>query len=263
MHLYRVRPSGADDGSRAQYAVCPEGSFVAVEDPFGAGVPEEPPSPESARRLESPEILAPVAPSKVVCLGRTYRRHADELNNDVPEQPLIFMKPPSAVIGPDRPIVLPPESEDVQHEAELALVVGERLRRADRGEARRGLLGYTCLNDVTARDLQSEDRTFFRGKSFDSFCPVGPSIATVDEVDLESARVRCQVDGELRQDAPIERLRIGALEALVLVSRYVTLYPGDVVATGTPEGVGRIRPGETVSVEVDGVGELINPAVRR
>ncbi|MFB6263598.1 MAG: fumarylacetoacetate hydrolase family protein [Bradymonadaceae bacterium] len=258
MRLYRVHPEGSD---RIRPAVRRDGDFVATDDPFDAGEGARASEPQPGERLPGAEMVAPVDPSKIVCLGRTFRKHAEELGNEVPEQPLIFLKPPSAVVGPGDPVVVPPESEDVHHEAELAVVVGRRLRRADAEGAGDAIFGYTCLNDVTARDLQQDDRTFFRGKCFDTFCPIGPCVATAETFSPSGRELVGRVDGDVRQRASLERMRLSPAEAVALVSRYVTLEPGDVIATGTPAGVGAVEPGEAVTVAVDGIGDLTNPVV--
>jgi 2-keto-4-pentenoate hydratase/2-oxohepta-3-ene-1,7-dioic acid hydratase in catechol pathway len=212
--------------------------------------------------LEGLRLLAPVIPSKVVCVGKNYRDHAAELGGEVPDEPLFFLKPSSTVIGPGEPIRLPTDlSEDVQHEAELAVVVGALLQRVSPDEAMAGVLGYTCANDVTARDLQRRESQWFRAKGFDSFCPLGPAVATgLDPSDL---RVRCLVDGEVRQDGTTADLVWGVAQLLSDISQVVTLLPSDVVLTGTPAGVGPLRPGQRVRVEIDGIGVLENPVVDR
>jgi 2-keto-4-pentenoate hydratase/2-oxohepta-3-ene-1,7-dioic acid hydratase in catechol pathway len=202
-------------------------------------------------------LLAPVRPSKVVCVGRNYLAHARELGNEVPKQPLLFLKPPSAVIGPGEAIRCPPQSSDVQHEAELGVVVGRALSRAGAVEARHAVFGYTALNDVTARDIQREEKQFTRAKGFDTFCPVGPWIDTgLDPSDLS---VSCRVNGAERQRGSTRDMAFDPYALLAFISNVMTLWPGDLVATGTPEGVGRLVPGDLVEVEVGGLGVLPNP----
>ena len=212
--------------------------------------------------LEGLRLLAPVIPSKVVCVGKNYRAHADEMGGDVPDEPLYFLKPSSSVIGPGDPIRLPTDlAEEFHHEAELAVVVGALLQRVDPDTALAGILGFTAANDVTARDLQRRESQWFRAKGFDSFCPLGPAITTgLDPADLG---VRCLVDGEVRQDGTTADLVWDVPTLLSDISQVVTLLPGDVVLTGTPAGVGPIAPGQTVRVEVEGVGALENPVVDR
>jgi 2-keto-4-pentenoate hydratase/2-oxohepta-3-ene-1,7-dioic acid hydratase in catechol pathway len=243
----------------------PEGFFAAGEssdsmrvlysDPLVA-----PPSQWSLGRavdLEIEAVRAPVEPGKVVGIGRNYRAHALELDNPVPEEPLIFLKSPGSVIGPNTPIVLPPESERVEHEGEIAVLIRHRLRRASAADAARAVLGVVPANDVTARDLQRRDPTFCRAKSFDSFCPIGPMLAV--EPDLEALEVTTRVNGEERQRGHVSTMIWGIVDLLVYVSRMMTLEPGDVVLTGTPAGVGPLTDGDLIEVEMPGVGVLRNP----
>jgi 2-keto-4-pentenoate hydratase/2-oxohepta-3-ene-1,7-dioic acid hydratase in catechol pathway len=202
-------------------------------------------------------LLAPVRPSKVVCVGRNYLAHAREMGNEVPKQPLIFLKPPSAVIGPHEPIRCPPQSSDVQHEAELGVVMGRALSRAGAAEARQAIFGWTCVNDVTARDIQREEKQFTRAKGFDTFCPVGPWVDT--SLDWADLAVVCRVNGTERQRGSTRDMAFDPYALLAFISNVMTLLPGDLVATGTPEGVGRLQPGDQVEVEVSGLGILQNP----
>jgi 2-keto-4-pentenoate hydratase/2-oxohepta-3-ene-1,7-dioic acid hydratase in catechol pathway len=221
-------------------------------EPWAGGLPEGKPL-----ALSEVTLLAPVRPSKVVCVGRNYLAHARELGNEVPKQPLLFLKPPSAVIGPQEPIRCPPQSSDVQHEAELAVVVGRALSRAGAAEARQAIFGYACLNDVTARDIQREEKQFTRAKGFDTFCPVGPVVETnLDPIDLT---VICRVGGVERQRGYTRDMAFDPYAILSYISHVMTLLPGDVVATGTPEGVGRLQRGDWVEVEIPGIGILRNP----
>jgi 2-keto-4-pentenoate hydratase/2-oxohepta-3-ene-1,7-dioic acid hydratase in catechol pathway len=206
--------------------------------------------------------LAPVLPSKIVCVGRNYAAHAAELGNEVPKEPLIFLKPPSAVVGPEEEILLTPYSRQVEYEGELALVVGRRCSQlSDDADALAYLLGYTCLNDVTARDIQKAETLFDRAKGFDTFCPIGPHIET--DFDPRDALVETRVNGVLRQSGRTS-LMIYPVSALVRwISRMMTLEPGDVIATGTPAGVGPLKGGDVVEVSVSGVGQLQNPVRSR
>ncbi|MCL4523401.1 MAG: fumarylacetoacetate hydrolase family protein [Acidobacteria bacterium] len=204
-------------------------------------------------------LLPPVTPSKIVCIGRNYREHAAELGNEVPIQPLIFLKPPSSVIGPEEPIVYPPESLRVDHEGELGVVIGRRCKGISAEEYARYVLGYTCVNDVTARDLQKADVQFTRGKGFDTFCPLGPLIET--ELDLATTTVETFVNGERKQHAPVTDMIFSIGAILAWISRVMTLEPGDVIATGTPAGVSAMKPGDVVEVVVSGIGTLRNPVV--
>lgn len=210
--------------------------------------------------LADVRLLSPILPSKVVCVGKNYAEHAAEMGGAAPEQPLLFLKPSTSVIGPGDAIRLPAVSTEVHHEAELAVVIGVRGARAvDASDAMSSVFGYTCGNDVTARDLQRSDGQWTRAKGFDSFCPIGPWIET--ELDIADLRVRCEVDGELRQDGRTSQLVHSVATLVSYASHVMTLLPGDVLLTGTPAGVGPITAGQTVSVSVDGVGTLTNPVV--
>ena len=209
--------------------------------------------------IERLELLAPVAPSKVVCVGRNYRAHAAELGNDVPDEPLIFLKPPSSVIGPGAAIQYPGISQRVDPEAELVLVIGREARRVVAADAMGYIGGYTCGNDVTARDIQQSDGQWTRGKGFDTFCPMGPWIET--DLDPSDVRVTCVVDGDRRQDGRTRDLIFPIPHLIEYISRFMRLLPGDVVMTGTPEGVAPMPVGSTVTVEVEGIGALTNRVV--
>jgi 2-keto-4-pentenoate hydratase/2-oxohepta-3-ene-1,7-dioic acid hydratase in catechol pathway len=203
-------------------------------------------------------LLAPVDPGKIVCVGRNYAAHAAELGNEVPKEPLIFLKPPSAIIGPGESIVLTPQSQRVEHEAELALIVGRRCSHLkDSDDALSYLLGYSCLNDVTARDLQKSDVQFTRAKGFDTFCPVGPHIET--QLDPADVLVEARVNGALRQSGRTSLMAYPVAFLVRWISRVMTLFPGDLIATGTPAGVGPLVAGDVVEVSVSGVGVLRNP----
>ncbi|MDG4817864.1 fumarylacetoacetate hydrolase family protein [Micromonospora carbonacea] len=215
--------------------------------------------------LSDVRLLSPILPSKVVCVGRNYAEHAAELGNDVPKEPLLFLKPSTSVIGPRDAIRLPIFSKQVEHEAELAVVIGAPgARRADRAAAERAIFGYTCANDVTARDLQRSDGQWTRAKGFDSFCPIGPWITTgLDVTDLE---VRCEVgrnpeEMEVRQLGRTRDMVFDVPALVSYVSHVMTLLPGDVVLTGTPAGVSPLTEGDTVTVRIEGIGELSNPVV--
>ncbi len=203
-------------------------------------------------------LLAPVDPGKIVCVGRNYAAHAAELGNEVPKEPLIFLKPPSAVIGPGEAIVLTPQSQRVEHEGELALIVGRQCSHLkDSDDALSYLLGYSCLNDVTARDLQKSDVQFTRAKGFDTFCPVGPHIET--QLNPTDVLVETHVNGALRQSGSTSLMAYSVPFLVRWISRVMTLFPGDLIATGTPAGVGPLVAGDTVEVSIRGVGVLRNP----
>jgi 2-keto-4-pentenoate hydratase/2-oxohepta-3-ene-1,7-dioic acid hydratase in catechol pathway len=205
-------------------------------------------------------LLAPLEPSKIVAIGRNYKDHAAELGNPLPVEPMIFLKPPSAVIGPDEPIVLPPGVGRVDHEAELGVVIGTRARNVPAAEAFRYVFGLTCVNDVTARELQKKDVQFTRAKGFDTFAPVGPAIVTgLDYRSPEGIQVEGLVNGEVRQSGSTSALIFPIDQLIAFVSAVMTLVPGDIISTGTPAGVGPIAAGDLVTVRIAGVGELTNP----
>lgn len=200
------------------------------------------------------DLRAPVKPSKIVCIGRNYAAHAKELGNEVPKEPLLFLKAPSSIVGPGGAIVLPKESERVEHEGELGVVIGRRVKRVSREQALDAVYGYTCVCDVTARDIQRKDVQFTRGKSFDTFCPVGPWIET--ELDPKDLGVTCAVDGVVKQDGRTSQMIFDVPSLIAYVSAAMTLEPGDLLVTGTPEGVGPLAPGNRLTVTVEGIGEL-------
>lgn len=213
---------------------------------------------------EQVRLLPPCTPSKIVCIGRNYLEHARELSNPVPAEPLLFLKPPSALLASGDAILYPPQSERVDHEGELGIVIGRRCSQvADPAAALDYAFGYTCVNDVTARDLQKRDGQFTRGKGFDTFCPVGPYLVERSDIDASQAAVRTHVDGELRQDGNTRDLIFPLGVIISYISQVMTLEPGDLIATGTPAGVGPMQPGSTVTVEVEGIGALRNPIRKR
>jgi len=208
--------------------------------------------------LADVRLLSPILPSKVVCVGRNYADHAKELGNEVPAEPLLFLKPSTSVIGHRDVVRLPPQSKRVEHEAELAVIIGAPgARRIDRADAAKSIFGYTCANDVTARDLQRADVQFTRGKGFDSFCPLGPWIVT--DFDPSDVEVRCEVNEEVRQLGRTKDMIFDVATLVSYVSHVMTLLPGDVVLTGTPAGVSQMVTGDTVTVRIEGLGELANP----
>ena len=212
--------------------------------------------------LPDVRLLSPILPSKVVGVGRNYAAHAAELGNDVPAAPLIFLKPSTAVIGPADAIRLPASSNQVEHEAELAVVIGATgARDVPASRALAAVLGYTCANDVTARDQQKADVQFTRAKGHDSFCPIGPWIET--NFDPSDVTIQCEVDGELRQDGRTRDMVFDVATLVSYVSHVMTLLPGDVILTGTPAGVGPLAAGQKVAVTVEGIGTLTNPVVNR
>jgi 2-keto-4-pentenoate hydratase/2-oxohepta-3-ene-1,7-dioic acid hydratase in catechol pathway len=217
--------------------------------------------PVAALNLADVKILAPVIPSKVVCVGKNYADHAKEMGGEVPAEPVIFIKPNTTVIGEGDYIVLPPQSVNVHHEAELAIVIGALAKNVELDRADEVIFGYTCANDVTARDLQNSDGQWTRSKSFDTFCPLGPWIET--DLDPQDLAISCSVNGEIRQDANTSDLVRSAREMVSWISHMMTLLPGDVILTGTPAGVSQIVNGDSVTVTIADIGTLTNPVIVR
>jgi len=211
--------------------------------------------PEDAR------ILPPCWPSKIVCVGRNYVEHAKELGNEVPSEPLLFLKPPSSLIASGDSIVYPRQSQNVHFEGELGVIIGKVARNVPRERAFEYVKGYTCLNDVTARDIQRKDVQFTRGKGFDTFCAVGPWMVPPDALDLSTARVQTRLDGVVKQDGPLSDMIFGVDAIIAYISGHMTLWPGDLIATGTPPGVAPMLPGSVVEVEITGLGALRNPVI--
>jgi 2-keto-4-pentenoate hydratase/2-oxohepta-3-ene-1,7-dioic acid hydratase in catechol pathway len=234
---------------QGDYVLPLRGTFVDDPVPTGEEVP-----------LEMVRLLAPVIPSKIVAVGRNYADHAEEMGNPMPEEPIIFLKPSTSVIGPGDGIPYPEQSERVDHEGELAVVIGRFARRVPAEEAGKFVLGYTCANDVTARDLQGKDPTWDRAKGFDGFCPLGPWVET--EFDPMDVAVECRVNGDPRQAGRTSQLAFGPAELIEYISHVMTLLPGDVILTGTPAGVGPMQIGDRVEVEVEGIGVLENEVVK-
>lgn len=248
-------------GSDPRFAIVEEGSDDLV---VLRGDPLYSPLETTGERvaLEEARLLAPVIPrSKVIGVGRNYAEHAAELGNEVPEKPLLFLKPNTAVIGPDDPIVPPAYSQRVEHEGELAVVISRICKDITPEQADSVILGYTAANDVTARDAQRSDVTWTRGKAWDSSCPLGPYL--VLDLDVSDLAVQTRVDGETRQDGRTSQMVYSVAELVAYASSVFTLLPGDVILTGTPAGVGPIEHGQRVEVEVEGIGMLGNPVIRR
>ena len=216
-----------------------------------------PSATEGALEFEEAKLLAPVAPSKIVCVGRNYREHAAELGNKMPDEPLLFLKPPSSLVGHGDHVELPSQSQQVEHEGELGVVMGRTARKlSETDNPLSYVFGYTCINDVTARDLQRKDVQFTRGKGFDTFCPVGPWIIT--DLDPTNVAVTTRVNGEVKQNGNTRDMAFPVSFLITYISSIMTLYPGDLIATGTPAGVSRMKHGDTVEVEVGGIGILRN-----
>ncbi len=215
---------------------------------------------EARLPLEEAQLVAPIVPGKIICVGRNYAAHAAEHDAEVPEIPIIFLKPPSTVIGPGEAILLPPQSEQVEHEAELAVVMSQQGRWIRPEQAMKHVLGFTLANDVTARDLQFRDDQWTRGKGFDTFCPLGPWIET--EFDPADALITCSVNGQMKQMASTRDMIFTVPHIVAFISSVMTLEPGDVVLTGTPSGVGPLTDGDEVTVEIERLGTLSNPVKR-
>lgn len=220
----------------------PEVKYGAVEDVSTANI----------------RLLPPCSPSKIVCVGRNYSEHARELGNEVPSEPLLFLKPPSSLIASGDAIIYPGLSQRVDFEGELGVVIGRRARNVTPEQAGDYVLGYTCVNDVTARDLQKKDVQFTRGKGFDTFCAVGPCLVPKEDLNLNDLRVRTFVDGELKQDGFVKEMIFPVNVIISYISAVMTLEPGDLIATGTPPGVGPLQPGSKVRIEINGIGALEN-----
>lgn len=243
--------------SAPRYAVIDEGENnlrpIVGDDPFVS----DPALEENSVPLSQVQLLAPVAPSKIVCVGRNYKDHAAELGNPLPPEPLLFLKPPSSIIAHGEAILLPTQSGQVEHEGELGVVIGRaaRLLRDD-DDSLAYVFGYTIVNDVTARDLQRKDVQFTRAKSFNSFCPVGQFIST--SFDPADARIETRVNGETKQQASTSAMIFSVAEIVRYIADIMTLLPGDLIATGTPAGVSRLSDGDVVEVEIEGIGVLRN-----
>lgn len=236
-------------------SVEPEGIRLYRGTPFIAWEPTE-----TVVEWNQAKLLAPVIPTKIVAVGKNYVDHAEEMGSDVPPDPVIFLKPPTSVVGPLHPVRLPAQSEEVHHEAELAVVMGKVARNVRIEDVGPHILGYTAANDITARDLQRRDGQWARAKGFDTFCPLGPAIDT-DLDPAEGLAITARVNGDVRQSGSTADLVFGVGEIVAFVASVMTLLPGDVILTGTPAGVGPIVPGDRVEVEVEGVGVLMNPVV--
>jgi 2-keto-4-pentenoate hydratase/2-oxohepta-3-ene-1,7-dioic acid hydratase in catechol pathway len=215
---------------------------------------------ENRYRLDKVKVLAPCLPSKIVAMGLNYRKHVEEVKAELPKVPLIFLKPPTSVIGPEDNIVLPPSSTRVDYEGELAVIIKKRARKVSREEALEYVLGYTILNDVSARDHQRDDVQWTRSKGFDTFAPMGPCIET--ELDPGNVMLETYLNGELKQHSSTSDLIFGVPEEISFISHVMTLLPGDVIATGTPSGISRMKPGDVVEIKIEGIGTLKNYVVK-
>jgi 2-keto-4-pentenoate hydratase/2-oxohepta-3-ene-1,7-dioic acid hydratase in catechol pathway len=249
--IYRIQR-----GDRVQHAVEQDGELREVDgDIFG----DWRPGAAIAGGLASAKICAPVSPSKIVCVGLNYRDHAAEQGKPLPAEPLIFLKPSTAVIGPGDSIRLPPGAGRVDHEAEVGVVIGRRATNVTAAQAGELILGLTCVNDVTARDIQRRENKYTRAKGFDTFAPIGPAVLPAAGVDLRSLAVEGWVNGERRQSSSTAQLIFPIDELVAFISGIMTLLPGDIISTGTPSGIGPLAAGDEVTVRVAGVGALTNP----
>jgi 2-keto-4-pentenoate hydratase/2-oxohepta-3-ene-1,7-dioic acid hydratase in catechol pathway len=249
MRLFRVQHEGSP-----RYALETEGALRLVDSDVFAGPPYR-----TGGEIKPGRILAPVTPSKVVAIGLNYKDHAAEMNKPLPSEPLMFMKPSTAVIGPEDAIRLPPGAGTVHHEAELGVVIGKLAHHVTQDQALAYVLGFTCVNDVTSRDLQKKDVQYTRAKGFDTFAPIGPCVAI--GLDAGSLDIEGWVNGKKRQSSNTRQLIFSVREIIAFVSSVMTLLPGDVISTGTPSGVGPLMPGDRVTIRVEGIGDLSNPVI--
>lgn len=252
MRIYRVRYSGEVHWASSDEGTGPEAASLTVwtNAPWYGGAR----TPRTLARGDC-SLLAPVTPTKIVCIGRNYLAHIRELGNEVPAEPTLFLKPPSSLLDPGEDVVLPLQSQRVEYEGELAIVLGASLKNATAANALNAIAGITCANDVTARDLQRKDVQFTRAKGFDSFCPVGPCVAT-QFGPLDAIALDTRINGERRQASDTSHMIWPVTELLIYVSSVMTLEPGDLLLTGTPEGTGPLAPGDRVEVHIAGVGTL-------
>lgn len=246
----------AEVNGRAVWATATDGvAHLLPDGPFG----ESPAVGEALGEVAGLRLLAPTSPTKVIGIGRNYSAHAAEHGVDVPAEPLLFLKPPSSVLAPGGTIVRPPLSRQVEYEGEVALVIGRRCRHVAEQDAWACVLGVTCGIDVTARDIQRSDPQWTRGKGFDTFCPLGPWIRTgLSESEAAALRIRTRLNGELRQDGSTADMVFSPARLIAYITQVMTLEPGDVILTGTPEGVGGLSSGDAIEVEIEGVGVLRN-----
>jgi len=251
-YLYRVRHEG-----ETCHAIHRDGELRRAIPVNGSIFGGYTPGPPVSGGLGAVSVLAPIAPSKIVCVGLNYRDHALEMGKPLPAEPLLFIKPSTAVLDPGRPILIPPGVGRVDYEGELAVVIGRRAHRVPRARAWDYILGLTCLNDVTARDLQNKESQYTRCKGFDTFAPFGPSIAV--GLGPEARGVETWVNGERRQSSTTAQLIFTVEDLVEFITFVMTLEPGDIISTGTPSGIGPIKAGDVVTVKVAGVGELQNP----
>ena len=244
------------EGKKVYGQMTPEGVYTIEGTPFDPGNPVK-----LVGEVDDLDLCAPLSPGKIIGVGLNYRDHAEEVGTEVPDEPVIFIKPVNSMIGPGEQIILPPESSRVDYEGELAVVIGETIYRSDPVDARRAIFGYTCANDVTARDLQRKDGQWTRAKGFDTFCPLGPILNY--DVDLGNRRITTRLNGELRQESTMDAMAFDPAHLVWFCSQVMTLEPGDVIITGTTSGIGPMDPGDVVEVEIEGFGSLRNPVAEK
>lgn len=253
--LDHAAPPTLTDANGARYGILEDGAIRPVRSLFS-------PEPDGAViPVEQVKLLPAASPSKIVCVGRNYAEHAKELGNDIPTEPLIFLKPPSSLVADGDDVVYPKLSSNLHYEGELGLIISKRARNVKAEDWQDYVWGYTCVNDVTARDLQRKDGQWTRGKGFDTFCPTGRWAVPLKEVDFDSLRVQTWLDDKCVQDAPVTNMIFSPGAILAYVTQFLTLEPGDLIATGTPEGVGPMQVGSKVRVVVPGVGQVENTIV--
>ncbi len=251
-----AEPTVPDHAPGVKYGIVEDGAVHETEPMWGS------PRGGISHSLAEVRLLPPACPTKIVCVGRNYVEHAKELGNPVPEEPLIFLKPVSALVASGDPIVYPLISQCVHYEGELGVVIGRRARNVTADDVADCILGYTCINDVTARDLQKKDGQWTRGKGFDTFCPAGPWVVPKDEISLEALRLSTRVNGQVKQNAPITDMIFSVGDIIAFVTQFMTLEPGDLIASGTPPGVGPLEVGCRVEIEIEGIGILQNSVVQ-
>lgn len=252
----KTLPTTPDGAPSVSYGLLDGDAVFETTGPFG----EE--RTGASFPLSKLRLLPPCWPGKIICVGRNYAAHAKELGNEPPAEPIIFLKPPSSLLAHGGSIEYPAISQFLSYEGELGVVIGTRAKHVAAADAASVIFGYTCVNDVTARDLQRKDEQWTRAKGFDTFCPVGPWIAPRDEVDLNVVRVTTTVDGVEKQNAPVSDMLFSVGEIIAFVTEFLTLEPGDLIATGTPPGVGPLEIGSEVRVTVEGIGTLQNSVVK-
>lgn len=248
----KIRSTTPDPHPEIRYGVVEGGAVFETAGPFSED------RTGASFGLTKVRLLPPCSPTKIVCVGKNYANHAKEMGSEPPSEPIIFLKPPSSLRAHQEPILYPKISQLVSFEAELGVVIGKRAKHVAEADAAGVVFGYTCVNDVTARDLQRKDGQWTRGKGFDTFCPVGPWIVGRDDVEFDALRVKCFVNGEVKQDAPVTDMLFSVSRVIAYVTEFLTLEPGDIIATGTPPGVGPIQVGDEVQVLIEGVGTLEN-----